>query len=89
MRQRYPNPRNLTKAHGDVRRRTTVTERAHVLHGIAELLSRDREEDAQLWGKRTGIPLYRARVDATVATRYFAFYGSTLPFLKDTFGSRR
>jgi acyl-CoA reductase-like NAD-dependent aldehyde dehydrogenase len=41
-------------------RRTTVTERAHVLHSIAELLSRDREEDAQLWGKRTGKPLYRA-----------------------------
>jgi acyl-CoA reductase-like NAD-dependent aldehyde dehydrogenase len=89
LRQRYPNPRNLTKAHGDVRRRTTVTERAHVLHGIAELLSRDRKEDAKLWGKRTGKPLYRARVDATVTTRYFAFYGSTLPFLKDTFGSRR
>jgi hypothetical protein len=31
-----------------VRRRTTVTEQAHVLHGIAELLSRYREEVAQL-----------------------------------------
>ena len=83
------------KAHGGVRRRTTVTEQAHVLHGIAELLSRYREEAAQPYSKRTGKPLRRTRVDATVATRYFAFYAntiesfyrSTIPLLKDKFGS--
>jgi aldehyde dehydrogenase (NAD+) len=66
-----------------------------VLHGIAELLSRYREEAAQPYSKRTGKPLRRTRVNATVATRYFAFYantiesfyGSTIPLLKDKFGS--
>lgn len=78
-------------------RRTTVAERAHVLHGIAELLRRDREEVAQLASRHTRKPLCRTRVDATVATRYFEFYantikpfyGDTIPALEDRFGSCR
>jgi betaine-aldehyde dehydrogenase len=46
-------------------RRTTVAERAHVLHGIAELLRRDRDEIAQLESRHTGVPLCRIRIDAT------------------------
>jgi acyl-CoA reductase-like NAD-dependent aldehyde dehydrogenase len=78
-------------------RRTTVAERAHVLHGIVEFLRWDREEVAQLESRHTGMPLCRMRVDATVATRYFefyantieSFYGDTIPALEDKFGSWR
>ena len=85
------------EAHEDVWRRTTVTERARVLDGIPELLSRYREEVAQLESRHTGMPLCRIRVDATVATRYFefyantieSFYGDTIPVLEDKFGSWR
>jgi aldehyde dehydrogenase (NAD+) len=83
------------EAHEDVWRRTTLAER--VLHGIAELLRRDREEVAQLESRDTSKPLSRTRVDATVATRYFefyastieSFYGDTIPALEDKFGSWR
>jgi acyl-CoA reductase-like NAD-dependent aldehyde dehydrogenase len=70
-------------------RRTTVAERAHVLHGIAELLRRDRDEIAQLESRHTGVPLCRIRIDATGATRYFEFYVKTVPALEDRFGSWR
>jgi aldehyde dehydrogenase (NAD+) len=90
-------PEKPLKAHEDVWRRTTVGDRAHVLHGIAELLHRDREEVAQLESRHTGKPLCRTRVDATVATRYFEFYANTMesfyedtnPVLEDKFGSWR
>jgi aldehyde dehydrogenase (NAD+) len=84
-------------AHEDVWRQTTLAERARVLHGIAELLRQDREEVARLESRDTGKPSNRARVDATVATRYFefyantieSFYGDTIPALEDKFGSWR
>jgi aldehyde dehydrogenase (NAD+) len=78
-------------------RRTTVAERAQVLHGIVEILRWDREEVAQLESRHTGMPLCRIRVDATVATRYVefyantieSFYGDTIPILEDKFDSWR
>jgi aldehyde dehydrogenase (NAD+) len=78
-------------------RRTTVAERAQVLHGIVEILRWDREEVAQLESRHTGMPLCRIRVVATLATRYFEFYantiesfcGDTIPALEDKFGSWR
>jgi aldehyde dehydrogenase (NAD+)/betaine-aldehyde dehydrogenase len=74
-----------------------VAERARVLHGIVELLRRDREEVAQLESRHTAKPLCRARVDATVATRYFEFHANTIESfngdpilaLEDKFGSWR
>ncbi len=85
------------EAHEDVWRRTTVAQRARVLHGIVELLRRDREEVAQLESRHTAKPLCRARVDATVAMRYFEFHantiesfnGDTILAFEDKFGSWR
>jgi acyl-CoA reductase-like NAD-dependent aldehyde dehydrogenase len=78
LRQRHPNPRNFIKPHEDVWRRTTVAERARVLHGIAELPRRDREEVARLECRDTGKPLSRTHVDATMATRYVEFYANSI-----------
>ncbi|MDP9437456.1 MAG: aldehyde dehydrogenase family protein, partial [Actinomycetota bacterium] len=72
---------------------TTPVERARVLHRIAELLRRDHEELARLESMDTGKALRQARVDVTVAARYFefyantieSFYGDTIPALADTF----
>jgi aldehyde dehydrogenase (NAD+)/betaine-aldehyde dehydrogenase len=74
-------------------RRTTPSERARLLHRLAELLRRDHEELARLESLDTGKPLKQARADATVAARYFEFYantieslyGHTIPALADTF----
>lgn len=81
------------EAHESTWRRTTPAERARVLHAIAGLLRRDREELARLESMDTGKPLTQARADATVAARYFefyantieSFYGDTIPALEDTF----
>lgn len=74
-------------------RRTTPAGRARILHSLAGLLRRDREELARLESTDTGKPLTQARADATVAARYFEFYantveslyGDTIPALSDTF----
>ena len=80
-------------AHENTWRRTTPTERARVLHRIAELLRRDHEELARLESMDTGKPLKQARTDAAVAARYFefyantveSFYGDTIPAIEGTF----
>ena len=59
-------------------RRTTLAERARILHRIAELLRRDHEELARLESTDTGKPLTQARTDVTVAARYFEFYANTI-----------
>lgn len=74
-------------------RRTTPSERARILHNIADLLRRDHEELSRLESMDTGKPLAQARADTTVAARYFEFYantieslyGDTIPTLADTF----
>lgn len=74
-------------------RRTTPSERARILHNIADLLRRDHEELSRLESMDTGKPLAQARADTTVAARYFEFYantieslyGDTIPALADTF----
>jgi aldehyde dehydrogenase (NAD+) len=81
------------RTHEDTWRRTIPSERARILHRIAELLRRDHEELARLESMDTGKPLTQARADATVAARYFefyantveSFYGDTIPALEGTF----
>lgn len=66
----------------------TMTEhRADALARLADLVDRERESLARTESEDTGKPLSQARTDATVAARYFryygrvieAFYGSTIP----------
>ncbi len=85
------------EAHEAGWRRTTPAERARGLHGSAALRRRDHEEVARLESRDTGKPLSRTRVDATVATRYFecyattieSFSGDTILALQAKFGSWR
>ena len=71
----------------------TPTEvRADTLARLADLVDRDRESLARTESQDTGKPLTQARNDATVAARYFryygrvieAYYGQTIPLGPDT-----
>ncbi len=74
-------------------RRTKPAERARILRRISELITRDREQLADLESRDTGKPLRQARADADVAARYFEFYasaievtyGDTIPVAPDLF----
>ena len=70
-------------------RKVPGVERGRFLAKIAEAIRTHAEELATLEARDTGKPLKQARVDATVAARYFEFYagaadklhGETLPYL--------
>ncbi|MGD8199589.1 aldehyde dehydrogenase family protein [Ornithinimicrobium sp. W1679] len=55
--------------------RATPEQRGRVLTRVGDLVDRDREVLARLESQDTGKPLSQARTDATVAARYFRFYG--------------
>lgn len=67
-------------------------QRADALTRLAALVDRDREHLARTESQDTGKPLSQARADATVAARYFryygrvieAYYGQTIPLGPDT-----
>ena len=54
---------------------STPEQRGRVLTRVGDLVDRDRERLARLESEDTGKPLSQARTDATVAARYFRFYG--------------
>lgn len=74
-------------------RHTTPVERARILHKMADLLYRDRDEFARLESIDTGKPITQARADTDGAARYLefyantieSFYGDTIPAVEDTF----
>lgn len=53
-------------------------EHATLLTRIADLIDEDRERLARIESEDTGKPLSQARADATVAARYFRFYGHAI-----------
>jgi betaine-aldehyde dehydrogenase len=57
-------------------RRSTVTERAALLSGVAELLQRDREDLARIESLDTGKTLNEARFDIDDSTAVFRYYAS-------------
>lgn len=57
---------------------TKPEDRADVLEKIADLIVANHEELARLESADTGKPLTQARTDATVAARYFRFYGRAI-----------
>jgi len=59
-------------------RDTSAAMRATLLTRIADLIDEDRERLARLECEDTGKPLTQARADATVAARYFRFYGHAI-----------
>jgi aldehyde dehydrogenase (NAD+) len=59
-------------------RRTSPEHRADVLCRLADLVAEDAEHLARLESEDTGKPLTQARTDATVAARYFRFYGRAI-----------
>ncbi|WP_298889119.1 aldehyde dehydrogenase family protein [uncultured Serinicoccus sp.] len=71
---------------------TPTEQRADVLTRLAALVDRDREQLARTESQDTGKPLSQARADATVAARYFRYYGrvveaaygDTIPLGPDT-----
>ncbi|WP_298748851.1 aldehyde dehydrogenase family protein [uncultured Serinicoccus sp.] len=71
---------------------TPTEQRADALTRLAALVDRDREQLARTESQDTGKPLSQARADATVAARYFryygrvveAVYGDTIPLGPDT-----
>ena len=72
-------------------RKVPGVERGRFLAKIAEAIRTHAEELATLEARDTGKPLKQARVDATVAARYFEFYagaadkihGDAIPFLSE------
>ena len=66
-------------------------ERGRLIRRLGELVDSHHDELARLESRDTGKPLKQSNVDATVAARYFEFYGGaadklhgdTLPFLTD------
>jgi aldehyde dehydrogenase (NAD+)/betaine-aldehyde dehydrogenase len=74
----------VDSAHSALRngwRRTAPAQRARILHALAELIRRDRDELALLESDDTGKPLRQARADVDVAARYFAFYAGAVEAL--------
>ncbi|WP_130011880.1 aldehyde dehydrogenase family protein [Serinicoccus sediminis] len=71
---------------------TPTEQRADALTRLAALVDRDREQLARTESQDTGKPLSQARADATVAARYFRYYGrvveaaygDTIPLGPDT-----
>ena len=57
---------------------TSPEHRSGVLCRLAELIDSQAEELARLESQDTGKPLSQARADATVAARYFRFYGHVI-----------
>ncbi|WP_345616762.1 aldehyde dehydrogenase family protein [Serinicoccus chungangensis] len=57
---------------------TPTEQRADALTRLAALVDRDREQLARTESQDTGKPLSQARADATVAARYFRYYGRVL-----------
>ena len=57
-------------------RRSTVTERAALLSGVADLLQRDREDLARIESLDTGKTLNEARFDIDDSTAVFRYYAS-------------
>ena len=59
-------------------RDTSPAERATLLTRIADLIDQNHERLARIESEDTGKPLTQARGDATVAARYFRFYGHAI-----------
>ncbi|MFF3567490.1 aldehyde dehydrogenase family protein [Nocardia jiangxiensis] len=59
-------------------RLTSPETRAKLLTRLADLIERDAESLALLESEDAGKPLGQARIDATVAARYFRFYGHAI-----------
>ena len=59
-------------------RETSPEARATILTRIADLITDNHERLARLESEDTGKPLTQARADATVAARYFRFYGHAI-----------
>jgi aldehyde dehydrogenase (NAD+) len=59
-------------------RDTSAAERATLLTRIADLIDQNHERLARIESEDTGKPLTQARGDATVAARYFRFYGHAI-----------
>lgn len=57
---------------------TPTEQRADALTRLAALVDRDREQLARTESQDTGKPLSQARADATVAARYFRYYGRVI-----------
>ncbi|GGK59936.1 aldehyde dehydrogenase [Ornithinimicrobium pekingense] len=57
---------------------TSPEHRSTVLTRLADLIDRDRDGLARLESEDTGKPLSQAVTDATVAARYFRFYGHAI-----------
>lgn len=57
---------------------TSTEQRADALTRLAALVDRDREQLARTESQDTGKPLSQARADATVAARYFRYYGRVI-----------
>jgi aldehyde dehydrogenase (NAD+)/betaine-aldehyde dehydrogenase len=56
----------------------TPPERATLLTRIADRIDQDHKRLARIESEDTGKPLSQARADATVAARYFRFYGHAI-----------
>jgi aldehyde dehydrogenase (NAD+)/betaine-aldehyde dehydrogenase len=59
-------------------RDTSPAERATLLTRIADLIAQNHQWLARIESEDTGKPLTQARADATVAARYFRFYGHAI-----------
>jgi aldehyde dehydrogenase (NAD+) len=59
-------------------RETTPEVRATLLTRLADLIGDNHERLARIESEDTGKPLTQARADATVAARYFRFYGHAI-----------
>jgi aldehyde dehydrogenase (NAD+) len=59
-------------------RDTSPEQRATLLTRIADLIGENHERLAAIESEDTGKPLSQARADATVAARYFRFYGHAI-----------
>ncbi|OMC45166.1 aldehyde dehydrogenase [Mycobacterium sp. IS-2888] len=59
-------------------RGVSPAERATLLTRVADLIDHDHERLARIESEDTGKPLSQARADATVAARYFRFYGHAI-----------
>ncbi len=72
-------------------RKTAGAERGRLIARLGDAVASHAEELAALESRDTGKPLKQAKVDATVAARYFEYYagaadkihGDTIPFLDD------
>jgi len=62
-------------------RRRPPAERSRLLARTADLIRRDHDELSRIETIDTGKPLAQARVDVTIAARYFDFYAHTLEAL--------